>query len=116
MDTLFIKQLTVSADIGTQPYERQNRQDILLDIDMGVETIKASCSDELEDTVCYSAVRDYMLAFAEKNRFDLVEAFADTLASELLENFNIKSLRLRLTKPCVFEDAQGAGIEIVRKA
>lgn len=114
MDSVFIDQLTVDTVIGVYDWERTIPQRLLLDLEMAWDIRLAAAGDDLQHTLDYAAVSQHVLAFAERNSFELVETFAERLAGELMQAFNIPWLRIRLTKPGAVPQACGVGVEIVR--
>ena len=49
-----------------------------------------------------------------RDRFQLVETFAERLVEVLMSEFNITWMRLKLTKPGAVPAATGVGVEIER--
>lgn len=116
MDKIFIRQLKVSAQIGILPWERENRQDIFLDVDIAVDANQIAQTDDINHTVDYAKVRDCISQFIAQRRFNLLEALGHKVADLLIENFKIQWLRLTVSKPQAFEDDTLAGIIIERDA
>jgi 7,8-dihydroneopterin aldolase/epimerase/oxygenase len=56
-------------------------------------------SDQLEDTVDYTAVVARIRAVNEERRFNLIEALAAAVADDLLERFPVSHVRVRVRKP-----------------
>src|SRR3546814_5807129 len=56
-------------------------------------------SDLLTLALDYASVSSRIQAFAEQAQFQLVETFAERLAQELMDEFKITWLRLKVTKP-----------------
>lgn len=114
MDRVFIEQLAVDTVIGVYDWERKITQRLLLDLCMAWDIRRAAASDDLQHTLDYAAVSEHILAFAQRNHFELVETFADRLAAELMQGFGIAWLRLKVTKPGAVPQAAGVGVEIER--
>ena len=114
MDKLFIRQLRVSAFIGLLPSELKHRQTILVDVEVSVDAEKVAETDDIEQALDYAQMRELICQFIEKNRFKLVETLADKLAGFLIDTYHLKWLRLAITKPAVFADAEGAGVVVER--
>ena len=114
MDSVFIEQLAVDTVIGVYGWERSITQRLLLDLHMAWDIRPAAANDDLQQTLNYAAISEHALTFGEKNSFELVETFAERLAAELMQTFNIPWLRLKVTKPGAVPQAQGVGVEIER--
>lgn len=114
MDLLFIRELKVETIIGVFDWEKNNRQTLIIDVDMAVDIRKAVETDNLQDTVDYKAVADRLTDYMENNHFNLVESLAEGLATVLQTEFGIRWLRLRIAKPGPLDNARDVGVLIER--
>jgi dihydroneopterin aldolase len=62
-------------------------------------------SDQLADTVDYTAVVARIREISDGRRFNLIEALAATIADDLLQRFPVSWVRVRVRKPEVKLDA-----------
>ena len=62
-------------------------------------------SDQLADTVDYTAVVARIREISEGRRFNLIEALAATIADDLLQRFPVSRVRVCVRKPEVKLDA-----------
>ena len=62
-------------------------------------------SDQLADTVDYTAVVARIREISDGRRFNLIEALAATIADDLLQRFPVSRVRVRVRKPEVKLDA-----------
>jgi dihydroneopterin aldolase len=76
-------------------------------------------SDQLADTVDYTAVVARIEAISGEQRFNLIEALAAAIADDLLERFPVARVRVRVRKPEVLltapADFTAATVERVRR-
>jgi len=77
----------------------------------------AGLSDELARTVDYGRVFDTCRQIVESTRFDLVEALAEAIAQELLSEFPVDEVTVRVRKPMVKLGGtlRAVGVEIRRR-
>ena len=68
MDKIFIHALKSEAIIGIYDWERQVRQTVIVDIEIGADIRKAALTDSVEDTLNYKRVAKRVLAFVEGSR------------------------------------------------
>ena len=116
-DTVFIKQARFQCHLGVTPEERIERQDVLVDVEMSVDTSKAGRSDRIDDTVNYSEVWKRIHECVVPREFRLVEALAESVAQAVLSGFaQVEAVTVRITKPGALatRDAAGAGVELRR--
>jgi len=101
-DTVSIRDLSVAAVIGVHPWEREIEQTLVVSVEMVPETAdvrKAATSDDLADTLDYSAVAETITAVLREGKFRLIETAAERVAGRLLADFPLSWLRLELRKP-----------------
>jgi dihydroneopterin aldolase len=93
-----VQGLEVRGFHGVLPEERESGQPFVFDLllvahDAGVRT------DQLQDTVDYTAVVACVRKICEEKRFNLIEALAAVVADELLDHFPVSRVRVRVRKP-----------------
>ncbi len=114
MDTVFIEGLEVDTVIGVYDWEQGIRQCLRLDLQMGWDVPAPAGEDDLGLALDYAAVCQRIQSFAGQARFALVETFAERLAEQLLSEFGMPWLRLRVAKPGAVPAAVAVGVEIER--
>lgn len=115
MDIVFIRDLRVRALVGIFEWERRIRQELRLDLEMGFDIRKAAGSDNIDDALDYKAVSQRVKAFIEDSSFQLVEALAESVATLILAEFPVNSVKLTLNKTGAVRDARDVGVIIERK-
>jgi FolB domain-containing protein len=114
MDRILIRDLLVRGIVGVNEEERRERQDVLINLEMWVDTRPAAAGDDLALSVNYRSVAKRLVAHVEGGRPLLVERLADELARIVLTEFPVSRLRLRVEKPGALRFAQSVGLEIER--
>jgi 7,8-dihydroneopterin aldolase/epimerase/oxygenase len=114
MDKIFIHALKTEAIIGIFDWERQVKQTVIVDIEIGADITKAALSDSIDDTLNYKRVAKRVLAFVEESKFHLVETLAQHIAMLLLEDFGIAWVRLSLSKPGAIRSSRDVGVILER--
>jgi dihydroneopterin aldolase len=114
MDKIFIHALKAEAIIGIYDWERQVRQTVLVDLEIGADIRKAALTDSIEDTLNYKRVAKRVQAFIEASEFQLVETLAEHLAMLILEEFGVASIRIVLAKPGAVRNSKDVGVEVER--
>lgn len=115
MDTVFIEQLEVQALIGIYDWERRIRQPLWFDIEMSFDNRIPAASDAIADTLDYKAVSKRVIAYVEQSGFGLVETLAERVAALILEEFAVRRVRLKLSKPGAVRGARAVGVCILRE-
>lgn len=115
-DIVFIEDLRVQTVIGVFDWEREVRQTVSIDLQMAFDIRKAAASDDIEDTLDYKAVSKRLIHFVEDSEFQLVEALAERCAAIVLEEFPVRWLRIKLSKPGAVRGSSAVGVIIERRA
>jgi dihydroneopterin aldolase len=114
MDIVFLKELRIDTVIGIYQWERQIRQTVVLDIEMGTDIARAAATDHINDTLNYKAVAKRLIQFVEASEFQLVETLAEEICRVIREDFNVPWVRLTLNKKGAVRGSEGVGIIIER--
>jgi 7,8-dihydroneopterin aldolase/epimerase/oxygenase len=114
MDTVFIRELRIDTVIGIYEWEREIRQTVVLDLEMGADIAKAAATDAIEDTLDYKAVSKRLIEFVRASEFQLVETLAERCAAIVLEEFDVPWVRLTLNKVGAVSAARDVGVIIER--
>ncbi|HRQ64673.1 MAG TPA: dihydroneopterin aldolase [Xanthomonadaceae bacterium] len=114
MDIVFIEQLEIETLIGVHDFERARPRPLSVDVELGFDNRRAAAADRVADTVDYDAVCARIAGFAGQCRYRLIETLAERLADMLLREFDVRWLRLRITKPDAVPAARRVGVVIER--
>lgn len=115
MDKVFIKDLLVRGVIGIREWEREKEQDILINVTVYTDTIRAAETDDINDCVDYSALAKRIRSHAETANRLTVEALANDLAKICLEMPLVRKAVVRVEKPGAVRFAKSVGVEVERK-
>jgi dihydroneopterin aldolase len=116
MDIIYLNGLTVETIIGIFDWERETRQKVIFDFEMAADVSRAAQTDRIEDTIDYKAMAKRVIQFVEDSEFFLVETLAERVAAIVLEEFNVRWLRLKLNKAGAVRYAGDVGVIIERGA
>lgn len=114
MDLVYIRELEVETVIGIYDWEREIRQVVSLDLEMGTDIRQAANTEAIDNTLNYKTVSDRLISFIEESEFLLVETMAEQIAEIVMSEFDVKWLRLRLGKPGAVPKAKDVGVVIER--
>jgi len=114
-DRILIKDLLIRGIIGIHPWEREKKQDILINISMEADCRPAGLSDDFRDAVDYRAVTKEVLALVEGSSFFLVEKLAEEVAAICLQDERVELVRVQVEKPGAVRFSQSVGVEVERR-
>lgn len=112
MNIVYIKGLRAQAIIGIHDWERENRQELVIDLEMASDTSSAAARDRIDFALDYADVSQRVIAQVEGSQFQLIETLAETLAAMITRDYSVRWLRLRLSKPGAVAEADEVGVEI----
>ena len=113
MDKVFIEGLTIDALIGIYDWERRIRRD-RCSTGNGLRQPSPAATDDIAHTLNYKAVSKRTEQFVRESEFGLVETLAERCAQIVLDEFDVKWLRLKLSKPGAVRGARAVGVIIER--
>ncbi len=116
LDLIFIEGFTGQTVIGIHDSELQCPQPVVIDLHAGVRRAAACDTDAIADTIDYGVVRDRLQRLLREHRVQLLEAFAETIATLLIEEFGAAWVRVKVVKPRKFDDVHAVGVQIERFA
>jgi dihydroneopterin aldolase len=102
--------------IGIHASELHRPQPIVVDVHAGVPHARACDSDRIGDTIDYALVRERILRLFAEHRLQLLEAFAEAVATILVDEFGAACVRVKVAKPRKFDDVDAVGVQIERLA
>lgn len=111
---VFVRDLVLACNIGVHQHEKGRPQRVRINVDLGVRENDRPHDDRLENVVCYEDVVTRVRAIVADGHINLAETLAERIAAVCLQNPMCRSARVRVEKLDVFEDANGAGVEIER--
>ena len=113
-DKILIRDLLVRGIIGLNDWEREKKQDILINLTLSVDTAAAARSDDIEDSLNYRSLTKAIVAHVEASSRFLVEALAADIARIAVVDFGADRVVVRVEKPGALRFAHSVGVEIER--
>ncbi len=113
-DKIYIRDLLCRCIVGIYPDERENKQDVIINIEMACDLSRAAVSDNIDDTVNYKSVKKQIIALVENSGFLLIERMAGEIASLCLAHEGVRQVRVTVDKPGALRFARSVAVEIVR--
>ena len=99
MNKILIRGLEVSACHGVKDFEKVQPQPFIFDADLYFDFSAAAESDNLNDTVNYSAACKKIVAAATSQSFNLIEKLAYVCAYSVMESLPVSKITLTVYKP-----------------
>jgi len=109
---IVLESLEVQVDIGFHEFEVGAPQRLLVTVEIWLDDASLPADDNPERAWNYDFVRMEVEEIAASRRFNLQETLAHAVFDRLAALRGVKALRVRTSKPDIYPDAHGVGIEI----
>lgn len=117
MDKITIEKLVVFGKHGVYQEENVLGQKFLVSLVLYTDTRKAGTTDELESSINYGDVCQFVKQFFEENTFKLIEKVAEKLAENLLLHYSLlMQVCVKIEKPWapILIPVESVSVEITR--
>ena len=109
---ILLDSLEVQADIGFHEFEIGTPQRLLVTVEVWLDELPPADSDDPALAWDYDHVRNLVRELAGKRRYNLQEALAGAIYQRVASMHGVKALRVVTSKPDIYSDARGVGVEI----
>ena len=109
---ILLEGLEVQADIGFHDFEIGAPQRLLVSVEIWLIDLSAPADDDPQAAWNYDFLRTEVAEIAASRRWNLQETLANAIFERVAAFRGIRALRVRLSKPDVYPDAHGVGVEI----
>jgi 7,8-dihydroneopterin aldolase/epimerase/oxygenase len=109
---IVLESFEVQVDIGFHDFEVGAPQRLAVTMEIWLEDVAPPVDDDPERAWNYDFLRSEVVEIASSRRFNLQETFAHAVFERLAAFRGVSALRVRTSKPDVYPDAHGVGVEI----
>jgi len=109
---IILESLEVQTDIGFHDFEVGAPQRLLVTVELWLEDAAAPVDDNPDHAWNYDFLRKEVEEIASSRRFNLQETLAHAVFERLAAFRGVRALRVRTSKPDIYPDAHGVGVEI----
>jgi FolB domain-containing protein len=115
-DRIVIEELRLRTVIGINGEERRDRQDVVINMDLYVDTRVAGRSDNIDDApLNYRDLTKRVISGVEESSFHLIERLAEEVADICLQEKGVEKVRVSVAKPGALRFAGSVSIVIERE-
>ena len=109
---ILLESLEVKADIGFHDFEVGTPQRLLVTVEIWLVDTKLPEQDDPARAWNYDFLREEVEELATSRRYNLQETLAHAIFERLAAFRGVKALRVKTSKPDVYAQAHGVGVEI----
>ena len=111
---VFIRDFMVECLIGVYEHEKRSPQRVRINLDLAVDEGEYPIIDDIINVVSYETMANGILAIADEGHVNLVETLAERIAGMCFDDQRVDSVRVRIEKLDILENAGSVGVEIER--
>ena len=105
---IFIKDLILKASVGVYDNEKQNKQNIIVNLELLLSIESEPKTDHLKATQDYSQFRKSLIDIIQSQHFQLLEILVYRIHSTLMKNKYVLGAKVQVAKPDIFNDCEVA--------
>jgi len=109
---ILLDSLEVMTDIGFHDFEVGTPQRLLITVELWLEALDLPQGDAPEAAWNYDYLREEVRRIAGSRRYNLQETLVHALFDRFAAARGVKALRIASSKPDIYPDARGVGVEI----
>lgn len=114
-DRVLIQNLRVATVIGVLDWEREVRQELVLDLILEWDQREAARTDDVGLCLDYASVSQWVISHLSCAQYRLIETVAEKVAQGLLTEFSLPSVDVTVKKPGAVPEADWVGVSIRRE-
>jgi D-erythro-7,8-dihydroneopterin triphosphate epimerase len=114
MTVIRVKDLSLRTFIGFKPHEKKHKQDVLIQLEVEVETSMVEHNDDYQADGFYDyrSMTKSVIKLAEESRFDLLEALTRKVLDEIMSNPLVKKAKVEIEKPHALRYSRTVSVEM----
>jgi len=105
-----IKNLTLKTIVGVNSWERQEAQEVVINIEIEFDGRKAAASDSLDDAVDYRKLKKRILDDVESSKCLLLESLAQRILNLVLTDGRVLRAVVEVDKPKALRFADSVSV------
>jgi 2-amino-4-hydroxy-6-hydroxymethyldihydropteridine diphosphokinase len=110
VDRIKIKDLLLRTIIGVNDWERREKQDVIINVEIFCDLKKPSETDNISDTLDYKELKKRIVSIVENSSFYLVEALAGKIANLCINYPGVKKVCVEVDKPGALRFARSVSV------
>ncbi len=111
-DCIKIKDLHLRSIVGINEWERREKQDILINVNLYTNLKKAGKTDNIKETIDYKTVKNEIINIIEGSSFFLIETMAHKIAELCIRKNGVKKVEVEVDKPGALRFARSVSVKL----
>ncbi len=106
-----IENLRLRTIIGINDWERDTKQDVVINVELELAPDTVFTRDAIDETVDYKRLNKRIIAEVERSSFFLIEKLCDYLLMMVMEDVRVQRARVRVAKPAALRYTDSVSVE-----
>lgn len=106
-----IENLRLRTIIGINDWERETRQDVVINVELELTAGTVFNRDAIDETVDYKQLNKRIIEEVERSSFFLIEKLGDHLLMVVMEDRRVRRARVRVAKPGALRFTDSVSVE-----
>ena len=112
---IIFEQLALDARIGILEHELRATQPIHVDAEFDVDVAQLVCDTDIHTVLDYRQLRAAIVDECTRRHVHLLETLTEQIVERIFREFpDVRTMRIRVSKPLAFSDCAAVGIEVQR--
>ena len=94
-----IKNLKLKTIIGTNEWERKEKQEVIVNIQIEFDDSRVSKADALENSIDYKKLNKKIISFVESSKFHTLEKLTSSVLKLIMKDKEILKAKVEVDKP-----------------
>lgn len=112
MDCIKIKDLHLRSIVGVNEWERREKQDVLINVNLYTSLKKAGKTDDIKETIDYKTVKNEIISIVDGSSFFLIETIAYKIAELCIRKDGVKKVEVEVDKPGALRFARSVSVKL----
>jgi dihydroneopterin aldolase len=109
---IVLQGFALDVDIGFHEFEVGNPQRLIITVEVWLDEASFAAADEVDLAWNYDVLRSQVAALATSRRYNLQETLARAIYEQVAARRGVTALRVVTSKPDVYPDCAGVGVEL----
>ena len=106
-----IENLRLRTIIGINDWERETRQDVVINLELELAAGTVFTRDAIDETVDYKQLNKRIIEEVERSSFFLIEKLGEHLLMVVMEDGRVRRARVRVAKPGALRFTDSVSVE-----
>ncbi|MDJ1179433.1 dihydroneopterin aldolase [Roseofilum sp. BLCC_M91] len=107
-----ITNLRLRTLIGINDWEREKKQDVVINIKIGFDAKKPSETDQIEDTVNYKWITKQIIEQVENHSYGLIERMGQTIIDIVMADPKVIWTKVKVDKPFALRFSDSVSVKL----